>query len=341
MYGREDAIFEAMLDRERRKKRSGQRAEACLATSLLHVDHSTATYPGGAGWFWLMLNGSEINQRVRVMELLHQQQMMAKKQQSNAAARRANQTGSQAVAAAVRAGSLAALAVGQGSIAGGGITPTPDIEQAESVEEDIPLGPQLPKDLLPLLDLTTLKKYRRQFRLDMPLQAPKDELARVVVSHFLEHKVPSEQVTLNKFVESVRKRRETGGTTMINTLETKKAMQRALREEEEEEEEEEEDDEEVFTIEQDNVTIEFTIGAKVQVLYDDNEWYPGEICAYTETTGKFRFKLTEGSNTRFAEWLPNPDIKVVGADQIGLGSARPIPPPLHWGCSEQRFTTRS
>eukprot|EP00960_Hanusia_phi_P034666 751225-Hanusia_phi.AAC.1 len=32
---------------------------------------------------------------------------------------------------------------------------------------------------------------------------------------------------------------------------------------------------------------------QVTVLYDDGQWYPGEICSYTETTGKFRFKLTE------------------------------------------------
>jgi len=192
---------------------------------------------------------------------------------------------------------------------------------------------QLPQDLLPLLDHTTLKKYRRQFRLDMPLQAPKDELAGVVVSHFLEHKVPSEQLTVSKFIEMVRKRREGGGTAIINTLETKKAMARALREEDhddedDEDEDEEEVEEEVYTMEQDHATIEFTIGAKVQVLYDDNEWYPGEVCSYTETTGKFRFKLTDGSNTRFAEWLPNNDIKVVDGVLIGISvdNREPVKP---------------
>ena len=31
----------------------------------------------------------------------------------------------------------------------------------------------------------------------------------------------------------------------------------------------------------------------LQVLYDDGVWYPGAVCSYTETTHKFRFKLTE------------------------------------------------
>ncbi len=44
------------------------------------------------------------------------------------------------------------------------------------------------------------------------------------------------------------------------------------------------------------VYVLFLINERSQVLYDDNEWYPGEIVAYTETTGKFRFKLTEVTN---------------------------------------------
>jgi hypothetical protein len=28
-------------------------------------------------------------------------------------------------------------------------------------------------------------------------------------------------------------------------------------------------------------------------ITDDGIWYPGAICSYTETTQKFRFKLTE------------------------------------------------
>jgi len=46
---------------------------------------------------------------------------------------------------------------------------------------------------------------------------------------------------------------------------------------------------------QEGQRIEFRIGAAIKVLYDDGEWYPGHVMGYTETTHKFRFKLTDVS----------------------------------------------
>ena len=101
-------------------------------------------------------------------------------------------------------------------------------------------------------------------------------------------------MTLNKFMELVKKRKELGGTGTVKTIETKRAMQRALQPEAPEPPEvEEEEEEEVYTIEQHGKQIEFKLGAACQVLYDDGIWYPGAVCSYTETTHKFRFKLTE------------------------------------------------
>lgn len=125
------------------------------------------------------------------------------------------------------------------------------------------------------------------------MQAPRNQLAAAVAQHFGSYKAP-EQVTLNKFIELVKKRKELGGTGAVKTIETKRAMQRALQPEvPEPPEEEEEVEEEVYTIEQHGKQIEFKLGAACQVLYDDGIWYPGAVCSYTETTHKFRFKLTE------------------------------------------------
>ncbi|EKX37195.1 hypothetical protein GUITHDRAFT_145154 [Guillardia theta CCMP2712] len=197
-------------------------------------------YQGGSGVCVLMLSPGEVNQRFRVMEALHQQQMETKKKvQRNTQCRP-------------------------------GVKPNHSSERVEEVEGE--------KKILASLDHTTLKKYRRQFRLDMPLQAPREELAEVVATHFSSNRVPAEHG---------------GGAAIINTLENKRAMQRALQQEEDRPETSTEEESEVYTIEMDGQRIEFNLGAKVTVLYDDGEWYPGEICSYTETTGKFRFKLTE------------------------------------------------
>ena len=82
------------------------------------------------------------------------------------------------------------------------------------------------------------------------------------------------QATVSKFIELVKKRKE-GGTGLVNTLETKRAMQRAMQQlheadpREEEEEQEEEEEEEIYTIMQDGQQVEFKVGAACQVLYDD------------------------------------------------------------------------
>jgi len=275
---REEHSFDSLLEKERRKKKN--RTEAWL-TSSSSVDQNGG-YQGGSGVCVLMLSPGEVNQRFRVMEALHQQQMETKKKvQRNTQCRP-------------------------------GVKPNHSSERVEEVEGDTveEVSSRQPHEILASLDHTTLKKYRRQFRLDMPLQAPREELAEVVATHFSSNRVPAEHMTIMKFLEVVKKRKG-GGAAIINTLENKRAMQRALQQEEDRPETSTEEESEVYTIEMDGQRIEFNLGAKVTVLYDDGEWYPGEICSYTETTGKFRFKLTEGSNTRFAEWLPNDDIKIM------------------------------
>lgn len=73
---------------------------------------------------------------------------------------------------------------------------------------------------------------------------------------------------MNKFIEMVKKRKEMGATGAVKTIESKRAMLRALQPEvPEPPEEEEEVEDEVYTIEQHGKQIEFKLGAACQVLY--------------------------------------------------------------------------
>ena len=346
--GWDDAV-DSSLDKERRKKKvkGALRTEACLASNHSQLVESKETYMGGMGVFVCMLSPAEMNQRHRVMETLHAAQLDSKKKVQRMAQREREQQASvahnvAAAAAVIDAAEAAtvslsgrdALVEGSGG-AGGGSGGHDEQEDGQSRSR------RRPHEMLLGLDHATLKKYRRQFRLDLALQAPRNELAAAVASHFSAYRVPQEAATVNKFIEVVKRRKEIGGGAgnMVVTLESKRALQRALQQPEhgaageaQEKEETEEEEEETYTILQKHPTawgeqrdgglyydversgkeeqIEFKLGATCEVLYDDGFWYPGVVCSYTETTGKFRFKLTEGSNTRFAEWLPHEDIKV-------------------------------
>ena len=62
----------------------------------------------------------------------------------------------------------------------------------------------------------------------MPLQAPREELASVVVDHFVSHRLPAEHITISKFIETVKGRRNGETNPVANTLENRRAMQKAL-----------------------------------------------------------------------------------------------------------------
>ncbi len=87
-------------------------------------------------------------------------------------------------------------------------------------------------------------------------------------------------MTLNKFIEMVKKKKEIGSTGAVKTIESKRAMLRALQPEvPEPPEEEEEVEDEVYTIEQHGKQIEFKLGAACQVLYGNKPSSKRLLCS--------------------------------------------------------------
>lgn len=132
---REEASFDVALEKERRKRKSA-RTEACLSKD--GANDAAGGYCGGSGVMCLMLPLPERIVRFRAMEVLQVQQQETRRLQdrrSMAANRRNN-----VLATVIR---------------------------NKSDDDDENPGPVRPQDILPALDHTTLKKYRRQFRLDM------------------------------------------------------------------------------------------------------------------------------------------------------------------------------
>lgn len=63
----------------------------------------------------------------------------------------------------------------------------------------------------------------------------------MVVEHFISHRMPAENITISKFIETVKGRRSGDANPVANTLENRRAMQKAMAADAEKEEEEEEE----------------------------------------------------------------------------------------------------